>query len=280
MPPAEALEGWEVQGEPRPPLDLQLAAADSPLPRELTTPPARPIANFNRPVADPTTVPAGQERPSPHSLTNKVRPQRPIRTIPDTFDEQDSVSPSKIFDDQIESNPTRPLDSVASPAIDSERDDGNAISESASQHRGIERRIPDEFTTGLIQLEENRGTAAEGVGSQRGRPAISSDPVEVSRKETRGVSENAATTSGAQSFPRPTVPGQFTWKTAARRLNDLGIRRYRLESLAGQDRFLFTCSVTPSSSLRVTRRFEAEADEPLLAVQKVLEEIDEWQKQR
>ncbi len=67
-----------------------------------------------------------------------------------------------------------------------------------------------------------------------------------------------------------------TWTTAVRRLNELGIRNFRLEPGSRPSEFIFTCSVTPGNSPRVTRMFEAEADDPLKAVAKVLSQVEDW----
>ncbi len=76
------------------------------------------------------------------------------------------------------------------------------------------------------------------------------------------------------------VAEPLTWKRAAQRLQELGIHKYRLERIPQKQRFVFTCAVTAPGDGRVSRRFEAEADEPLLAVQSVLDQIDEWQAAR
>lgn len=68
----------------------------------------------------------------------------------------------------------------------------------------------------------------------------------------------------------------LTWREAIRRLNELGIQEFRLEPGSQQGEFYFACEFTPHRDARVTRRFEAEAKEPLLAVQAVLRQIDEW----
>lgn len=72
----------------------------------------------------------------------------------------------------------------------------------------------------------------------------------------------------------------LTWQGAVRRLNDLEIRNFRLQPGHRDNQFVFICSYTPSDSPRVSYRFEAEADEPLKAVEKVLEQIAEWQHRR
>jgi len=72
----------------------------------------------------------------------------------------------------------------------------------------------------------------------------------------------------------------LTWQGAVRRLNELEIRSFRLEPGRQSNQFVFICSYTPSDAPRVSYRFEAESDEPLKAVEKVLAQIDEWQQQR
>ncbi len=76
------------------------------------------------------------------------------------------------------------------------------------------------------------------------------------------------------------TPGALTWKTAVRQLNALEIRNFRIEPGRQPSQFIFICSYTPTDSPRVSYRFEAEADEPLKAVEKVLVQISEWQQRR
>lgn len=68
----------------------------------------------------------------------------------------------------------------------------------------------------------------------------------------------------------------LTWKSAVERLNRLEIRNFRLEPGQQLGQFVFICSYTPQHSPRLSYRFEAQADEPLRAVEKVLEQIDNW----
>jgi len=71
-----------------------------------------------------------------------------------------------------------------------------------------------------------------------------------------------------------------TWSAAVQKLNELGIRDYRLEPGSRPDEFLFSCSYSPPHNPRVSRRFEAEALDPLKAVIKVLQQVDEWNQSR
>lgn len=74
----------------------------------------------------------------------------------------------------------------------------------------------------------------------------------------------------------PTEP--LSWLQLSKRLNDFGIRNFRLES--GEGEFTFTCTYTPSNSPHVTRKFEAIADDPLKAVAKVLAQVEEASQQK
>ncbi|QDT40619.1 hypothetical protein Pan241w_06770 [Gimesia alba] len=67
-----------------------------------------------------------------------------------------------------------------------------------------------------------------------------------------------------------------TWSAAVQKLNELGIRDYRLEPGVRPNEFLFSCTYSPPHNPRISRRFEAEALDPLKAVIKVLQQVDEW----
>jgi len=71
-----------------------------------------------------------------------------------------------------------------------------------------------------------------------------------------------------------------TWSAAVQKLNDLGIRDYRLEPGVRPNEFLFSCSYSPPHNPRISRRFKAEALDPLKAVIKVLQQVDEWSRNK
>ena len=87
------------------------------------------------------------------------------------------------------------------------------------------------------------------------------------------ISHSETGRTGSQESP-------LTWRSAVRRLNALGIRQFRLEPGSREHEFHFTCFLTPRNNPRVTHRFEAEAGDPLRAVEKVLQQITLWQQQR
>lgn len=67
-----------------------------------------------------------------------------------------------------------------------------------------------------------------------------------------------------------------TWSAAVQKLNELGIRDYRLEPGVSPNAFSFSCHYSLPHNPRISRRFEAEALDPLKAVIKVLQQVDEW----
>jgi hypothetical protein len=84
---------------------------------------------------------------------------------------------------------------------------------------------------------------------------------------------------GTRQDPQRGTPGmadQSGWRTAAERLRELGIRKYRLESKIENQSFLFRCEYPTPENPHVTELFEADADTPLDAVLHTLQQIDEW----
>jgi len=64
------------------------------------------------------------------------------------------------------------------------------------------------------------------------------------------------------------------------RLNTLGITDYQWQPGDRDGEFLFRCRLVSRHNPRMTQRFEAEAGEPLQALEKVLAQIDEWRTRR
>lgn len=72
----------------------------------------------------------------------------------------------------------------------------------------------------------------------------------------------------------------LTWTSAVERLNALGIREYSLDpGLGGRD-FHFACDYAVDGNPNHARRFEADATEPLQAVERVFAQIDDWRARR
>ncbi len=72
----------------------------------------------------------------------------------------------------------------------------------------------------------------------------------------------------------------LTWAAAVERLNEFDIRSFRLEPGDRSGQFVFICSYPSPEAPTVSYRFEAAAEEPLKAVEKVIEQIVEWRRNR
>jgi hypothetical protein len=97
-------------------------------------------------------------------------------------------------------------------------------------------------------------------------------------------SDAAATTAPADgpaqvrtsSESRSSSNHASAWKQAVGRLNALGIRDYQLQPGEREGEFNFSCRFAARSNPRVIHRFEAEAADPLDAVNQVLRQLDDW----
>ncbi len=74
-------------------------------------------------------------------------------------------------------------------------------------------------------------------------------------------------------------PEGLTWRDAIDRLNAYGSTSYRLTPGAKND-YRFVCLVRSPDDDRITRRFEAESTEPLVAVEDVLAQIETWRQRQ
>lgn len=74
----------------------------------------------------------------------------------------------------------------------------------------------------------------------------------------------------------PSQSSSLTWQQASTRLEELGIHHFDLVRGSRPGEFRFMCLVTSVDDPRISRRFEAEAGDPLLAVERVLLQIENW----
>jgi len=124
-------------------------------------------------------------------------------------------------------------------------------------------------------LPGNTTTAQTASGGRASRSR--SGPKPVRHHDSQPTGQPSATPKAAPGAKSP-VPQ--TWRAAVRRLNELGIHQFRLEPGGRPNEFHFHCSFTPSDTPRLTHRFEAEATEPLRAVQKVIAQVEQWLQRR
>lgn len=128
--------------------------------------------------------------------------------------------------------------------------------------------------------EESRNQSAPGFDFRDNQPPTRTQPGDLARgpKAFQRRREQPPEPAPKESNPLDVEP--LTWQSAVRKLNELEIRNFRLQPGHRENQFLFICSYTPSDSPRLSYRYEAEADEPLKAVEKVLEQILESQQRR
>ncbi len=113
--------------------------------------------------------------------------------------------------------------------------------------------------------------AARGGGHRRDRHRGAHGRRRPGLAHGRRVDRRAAQ-PGAASASRTAL----TWKRAIDRLNSLGIRDFQLQPGEREGDFNFSCRFASRHNPRVIHRFEAEAADPLEAVNQVLRQLDDW----
>jgi hypothetical protein len=90
-------------------------------------------------------------------------------------------------------------------------------------------------------------------------------------------SSQTSASADARRDAEPRSPGTSqAWKQAVGRLNALGIRDFELQPGERAGEFNFSCRFASRANPRVIHRFEADAADPLEAVNHVLRQLDDW----
>ena len=130
------------------------------------------------------------------------------------------------------------------------------------------------------RLLESR--SAELSSSAIGSDGTATTSVGIVRDPGNTARFSRATTGGmaASSTPRAAQVETLTWQQAVDRLNQMGIRTFRLTQNSGQNGYRFVCLVTSVDDPRISRRFEAESTDPLVAVGEVIVQVENWNQHR
>ena len=117
------------------------------------------------------------------------------------------------------------------------------------------------------------------------RPGFAAnDPISLPRSAHPPQRRSTSSPHHAPTTHVPTTSrverGPLTWRGAIAQLKELGISEYRLEPGLREREFIFSCRFTPSNNPRLTRLFMAEAAEPLRAVGKVIDQVEQWKRLR
>jgi hypothetical protein len=120
---------------------------------------------------------------------------------------------------------------------------------------------------------------AEFNGTHPNRSPRSGNP-ESRPRESEGYVRPGSPDVSVREAPPLSPEVQLSWRRAIARLNELGVSQYSLEPSSEPYLFRFTCDFTPEDNPRLTHRFEAEASEPLRAVQKAIVQVETWLSER
>ncbi len=132
---------------------------------------------------------------------------------------------------------------------------------------------PRQFPNQPVRTNDNR--LAMNFGSN-------APPVSHENAPTNGMRNPFANDGSSSVRPNTTETSaqMLNWQEASARLTELGIKKYHLERGGQEGMFLFVCLYHPSDTPQVTHRFEAEGDNPLVAVNQVLAQVDGWLQQQ
>ncbi|WP_437192566.1 hypothetical protein [Planctomicrobium sp. SH527] len=115
-----------------------------------------------------------------------------------------------------------------------------------------------------VALNQSNGFAANNMAAANGNMSVNSGA-------------NVPVASVSTPFNSSET---LTWRQASQRLSDLGVTNFHLERGDKEGTFLFVCLYSPGDAPQVTHRFEAQADDPLMAVNQVLQQVDSWMQER
>lgn len=180
-------------------------------------------------------------------------------------------------------------DRQAVPGSASRFNSGKSAASSAEQKQfhAANRSVAESFS-GQAAVSPRRSTT--GTSSD---PEIAHDVTDRERSYQRATNRQTGVTPMTRSSNDPGRHTQFTatdqtqhrnivqaeaisWRQAVDRLNELGIRTYRLAPDSKQNGYRFVCLVTSIDDPRISRRFESESPDPLAAVGNVLAQVENW----
>lgn len=207
------------------------------------------------------------------------------RSSDDFFDDSENGSSSESESFEINDEPPRGRfgDSVAIPRR------RQNVRPGSSQRWHSENELEDPRSSSQFDSTPNSKRPNQKSGFDEfdsrfeSQPPASSDRFQVASNPSTNRPREQKNDPPPDVRPeaRPAVNGQsLTWQDALRQLNDMQIRNFRLQPGLGGNQFVFICSFTPPDSPNVSYRFEAEDVDPLKAVQKVLDQLSEWQQRR
>ncbi|MEX2288617.1 MAG: hypothetical protein WD648_16080 [Planctomycetaceae bacterium] len=175
-------------------------------------------------------------------------------------------------------SPNRPreFDPSALVAVVKPKDAAAPVDADASPFRPVDdddQSQPGDDPLQDAEVAHAEGAASSGADELGDRGNIAESPRAAAGDLTRDQRKDAAVASDPPATHQRAAD-KLTWRAAVQRLNKLGIRDFQLQPSDEPNVFHFSCSYTEAARPRVSHRFEAEAEEPLQAVHKVLTQIE------
>jgi hypothetical protein len=151
-------------------------------------------------------------------------------------------------------------------------------SDLSSGGRSSASRSDRSAATGSLEEPFSQPTRREtpAKGARRELPEAEAIVANDSETPAATMGTDGPARSRAASDARSASAHASAWKRAVGRLNALGIRDYQLQPGDRDGEFNFSCRFASRSNPRVIHRFEAEAADPLDAVNQVLRQVDDW----
>ncbi len=159
-------------------------------------------------------------------------------------------------------------------------------SQPAPKRKASAARSRDPHDAPIFQPQESAPEAEEAVafapppeaksgntGRRAPQPVVPpTPPEEVTEQETPAAVNES-------SEEQIAGVDELTWQAATKRLRALGVGKSKqyFTYLEDSNSFLFSCTAIHKQDGKQPQRFEAEAEEPLLAVSQVLEQLEAWQ---
>lgn len=125
-------------------------------------------------------------------------------------------------------------------------------------------------------LAMNHQPSTPPVSTANQPPVRTANPF-ANHSNTLGQPTNMGQPGSISNHPNTTETSaqMLTWTEASARLSELGIK-YHLERGDHEGSFLFVCLYRPQSNPNVMHRFEAEENDPIVAVNKAILQVENW----
>lgn len=140
----------------------------------------------------------------------------------------------------------------------------------------FDRSVQQDARTDIGSLQQTSLVTEAAHPQTASDSSVSDQPVTPDFRYSRTSRDRSGV---AAAFPVAAME-PLTWTGAITELNAMGIQNYRLTPGAQAGQFRFMCFVTSVDDPCISRRFDAEAGEPLEAVRDVLTQVTTWNSSR